>query len=157
MMGNCSSAPASTAITFDAKSVLLRISSVARLYITGSSSRRYRRASTLSGPGEPLVLRAEVEREFARIEALVSGLVTAPRWLPVAGAPRDGTPVLLRVREVLAREDLALWQGLVFVGRWRAGTDGWSFAAPVGVGGFPDEGIAGWMHVPGDQAAPLQV
>lgn len=47
--------------------VMQRIPTVARLYYTGLPPRRYRRASTISGPGEPLVHRSHVEREFHRI------------------------------------------------------------------------------------------
>lgn len=53
----------------DIQAVLLRIPTVARLYYTGLPSRRYRRASTQSGPGEPLVHRSHVERELKRIVA----------------------------------------------------------------------------------------
>lgn len=53
----------------DVQAVMLRIPTVARLYSTGLPSRRYRRASTQSGPGEPLVQRSEVERELNRLRA----------------------------------------------------------------------------------------
>lgn len=47
--------------------VMQRIPTVARLYYTGLPPRRYRRASTMSGPGDPLVHRSHVERELHRI------------------------------------------------------------------------------------------
>lgn len=53
----------------DVQEVMLRIPTVARLYYTGSPQRRYRRASTLDGPGEPLVHRSHVIRELNRLIA----------------------------------------------------------------------------------------
>lgn len=53
----------------DVQAVMLRIPTVARLYYTGSQKRRYRRASTLAGPGEPLVHRSHVIRELERLAA----------------------------------------------------------------------------------------
>lgn len=44
------------------------LAAVARLYYTGSSTRRYRRASTQDGPGEPLCLKS-LAIEVARREA----------------------------------------------------------------------------------------
>ncbi len=49
--------------------VMQRIPNVARLYYGGSPARRYRRASTMAGPGEPLVHRSHVERELHRLWA----------------------------------------------------------------------------------------
>lgn len=49
--------------------IMDRIPTVARLYYTGIGSRRYRRASTQNGPGEPLVHRSHVEREVLRMLA----------------------------------------------------------------------------------------
>jgi hypothetical protein len=85
-------------------------------------------------------------------------------WKPIESAPKNGTPILLRFRADLveafdptrARDgtwSLDRWSGIAFVGRHpgieKDGFDiGWSFAAPVGHGGFPDEWMAGWMHVP---------
>lgn len=53
----------------DVKTIMERIPTVARLYYTGLGSRRYKRASTQDGPGEPLVHRSHVEREIARLLA----------------------------------------------------------------------------------------
>ena len=49
--------------------IMARIPTVARLYYTGIGSRRYRRASTQTGPGEPLVHRSHVERELQILQA----------------------------------------------------------------------------------------
>jgi hypothetical protein len=59
---------------FDIDEVMARIPTVARLYYTGLGSRRYRRASTQNGPGEPLVHRSHVERELRQLRALLSTL-----------------------------------------------------------------------------------
>ena len=53
----------------DVQEVMLRIPTVARLYYTGSPKRRYRRASVMDGPGEPLVHRSHVIRELKRLSA----------------------------------------------------------------------------------------
>jgi hypothetical protein len=41
-----------------------RLPTVARIYYTGIGARRYKRASTRSGPGEPLVFKDLAEREL---------------------------------------------------------------------------------------------
>lgn len=86
---------------------------------------------------------AAIERDRAEREA----------WLPIETAPRDGTPVLLLLKNPLPvknRPDLDRWHGIPFVGRKPALSDypHWNFAAPVGQGGFPDEWIAGWQPLP---------
>ncbi len=48
---------------------MLRVPTVARLYYTGSPARRYKRASTQDGHGEPLVHRSHLERELRRLYA----------------------------------------------------------------------------------------
>ncbi len=48
----------------DVEAIMTKIPTVARLYYTGIGARRYRRASTMNGPGEPLVHRSHVEREL---------------------------------------------------------------------------------------------
>lgn len=53
----------------DVQAEMLRIPTVARLYYTGSTTRRYRRASVQNGPGEPLVHRSHVIRELERLVA----------------------------------------------------------------------------------------
>lgn len=54
--------------------IMERIPTVARLYCTGIPPRRYRRASVMNGPGEPLVHRSHVERELTRLLASHCGV-----------------------------------------------------------------------------------
>lgn len=56
---------------------------------------------------------------------------------PMAVAPKDGTPVLLKFKDDLS-EYHKVWEGMFFVGRSRGDIMEWGFAAPVGMGGFPD-------------------
>lgn len=78
-------------------------------------------------------------------------------WRPISEAPKDGTSVLLKLKDDLSdfgMRDPEYWNGLQFVGRSATGDHdlcGWSFAAPVGHGGFPDKWMDGWMPLP---AAP---
>lgn len=64
-------------------------------------------------------------------------------WLPMDTAPKDGTPVLLKFNSDL-NENGRKYENLVFIGRNRGDIMDWGFAAPVGVGGFPDEWLEGW-------------
>lgn len=69
-------------------------------------------------------------------------------WRDIASAPRDGTRVLVILKDpipVQGRADLRNWDGRPFVARHMGGVSEWCFAAPVGQGGFPDEWMAGWM------------
>lgn len=59
--------PVAEALSVGKAEIMQRIPSVARLYVTGLGARRYRRASTQTGPGEPLVHRSHVEREIHRL------------------------------------------------------------------------------------------
>ncbi|WP_186167286.1 hypothetical protein [Burkholderia gladioli] len=56
-----------------------KLPTVARLYYTGIGARRYRRASTRSGPGEPLcfvsVAESWLERERAKAKNLADAAV----------------------------------------------------------------------------------
>lgn len=92
-----------------------------------------------NSPAEILALIAQVRAEVAGQE-----------WRSMASAPKDGTPVLLKVKNALPKKDDAL-AGVQFVGRNVLGKDsydyGWSFAAPVGYGGIPDEWLDGWCHL----------
>jgi hypothetical protein len=61
----------------------------------------------------------------------------------------DKSPILLRLKNPIPREDMRRFDGLTFVGRHpgveKDGFDmGWYFAAPVGMGGFPDDWFVGW-------------
>lgn len=62
---------------------------------------------------------------------------------PITIAPKDGTPVLLKIKP-----DQGSFSNLVFVGRNRNDSAEWCFAAPVGCGGIPDSWLKGWMPLP---------
>ena len=75
---------------------------------------------------------------------------------PMSEAPRDGTPVLVKVKD-----DLSPWgiepghfggtdrfAGLIAVMRNRGDLMDWCFAAPVGQGGFSDQWLDGWWPLP---------
>jgi hypothetical protein len=85
-------------------------------------------------------------------DAIATALREQETWWPIDDpehpAPRDGTPILVRLKDPIpnARDDLRRWDGASFVARNR--DDLWCFAAPVGQGGFPDEWIAGWRSLP---------
>lgn len=74
-------------------------------------------------------------------------------WWSMETAPKDGSPLLLLLRDDLPGADLKRWRGLRFVGSHTGvepdGFDiGWAFAAPVGMGGFPDAWFVGWHPLP---------
>lgn len=76
-------------------------------------------------------------------------------WQDISTAPKDGSRVLLLLKNLLPveRDDLDRWHGIPFVGRHPGicedGLDiGWNFAAPVGHGGFPDDWFEGWQPIP---------
>jgi hypothetical protein len=88
-------------------------------------------------------------------------------WQPISTAPKDGTTIwgifhaeiYPRIRP--SRTDLEVWNGkqvpLRHPGIFEDPNDkpfdvGWSIAAPVGAGGFPDEWIAGWQPLPAPPA-----
>ena len=89
-------------------------------------------------------------------------LAAAPDpWQPIETAPKDGTPILAVLRDLVAmfprRPDLARWSGKYLPLRHNGIADdgfdiGWEVSAPVGHGGFPDEWIAGWMPLPAPPA-----
>lgn len=100
--------------------------------------------------------------ERANVASLLEAALPASPagWRSMADAAKDGTPVMLKVRDSLpGRPDMDGFLGVRFVGRNygallpRAGRDeepydpGWNFAAPVGVGGFPDEWLEGWRPI----------
>lgn len=84
-----------------------------------------------------------------------------PEWQDIASAPRDGTPLLARLKNPIPREgrpDLRSWDGVCAVFRHHGvasdGFDpGWSVAAPVGNGGFPDDWFDGWRPLPAPPAS----
>lgn len=69
-------------------------------------------------------------------------------WLPIESAPKDGTHVLLRVRDRLSVNSTELYQGLQFVGHNNGDSMLWKFAGNVGVGGIPDSWLSGWQPLP---------
>lgn len=84
-----------------------------------------------------------------------------PGWRPMATADKGTrTPVLLKLLNPIPekdRPDLRQWDGMIFVGKHPGifkhddGSDfdiGWGFAAPVGMGGFPDDWMVGWQPLP---------
>ncbi len=77
-------------------------------------------------------------------------------WRPITKDQKNGHAVLLKFKddiEVPGRPDVKQWNGIIFVGRNKLCDDGydmnWNFAAPVGMGGFPDEWLEGWLPLPG--------
>ena len=72
---------------------------------------------------------------------------------PIGTAAKDGTPILAKIKDTLDCKDMERWEGLYIVirhiGITKDGFDvGWSMAAPVGQGGFPDEWFDGWTPLP---------
>ncbi|MTH95918.1 hypothetical protein [Roseibium sp. RKSG952] len=83
-------------------------------------------------------------------------IVTQPPLRDILDAPKDRTVIWAVIRipkeELEARPNLEQWDGvqvpLRHPGVMEGGFDtGWSVAAPVGHGGFPDEWILGWVPV----------
>lgn len=84
-------------------------------------------------------------------------------WQPIETAPKDGSTIIWACfRDDIypglrpERPDLEIWNGVqvplrhpgVYERDGRTWDHGWSVAAPVGNGGFPDEWIAGWTPLP---------
>lgn len=85
-------------------------------------------------------------------------------WQPIETAKKDRTVIWAVLRNDLypqmhpGRENLERWNGVQVPLRHPGLADdgfdvGWSVAAPVGHGGFPDNWIAGWMPLP---TSPIQ-
>lgn len=119
---------------------------------------------------------AAKDAEIARLNALVERLKAAKGWeavcdsyadenqrlsdqvegKPIAAAPKDGSRILVRLKNPLpvqGRDDLEYWHGVPFVARHPGVSEdgfdiGWGFAAPVGQGGFPDDWIECWWPLP---------
>lgn len=70
----------------DVETIMKRVPTVARLYVTGLGTRRYRRASTRNGPGDALVHRSHAERE---IRQLAIDLHAAVRTIARANVQED--------------------------------------------------------------------
>jgi hypothetical protein len=94
-------------------------------------------------------------RAIRVIEALRAACPAGASMRPISEAKKDGSRILVLLKDPLPgmRDDLQRWYGVPFVARHHGlakdGFDiGWSFAAPVGHGGFPDEWIAGWWPLP---------
>ena len=70
-------------------------------------------------------------------------------WRSMKTAPYR-TAVLLLFKNPIpnSRADLRRFDGLQFVGKIGSDIEGWGFAAPVGMGGFPDEWFVGWQPLP---------
>lgn len=79
---------------------------------------------------------------LATIEPLLDA-ADEREWRPIESAPKDGTPVQLLFKPELP-ERAENFAGLQFVGAWHGEFSMWGFAAPVGMGGFPDDWLAGW-------------
>lgn len=99
----------------------------------------------------PNALTAAEERA-AETLALLNAEIAKHQWKPIEEAPKDGTIIWAKFRNDIYqticpdRKDLERWNGvqvpLKFDGMY------WGVAAPVGMGGFPDEWIEGWVNTP---------
>ena len=111
------------------------------------------------------IVAASAEDEFtaALVEAwpALSRLLreAAEGWRPISEAKKDGTIIWAKLRDDIypvlkpSRDDLLRWNGvqipLRHPGVAEDGFDiGWGVAAPVGVGGFPDEWVEGFRPLP---------
>lgn len=61
-------------------------------------------------------------------------------WIPMSKAPKDGSSILLKTNSKASSG----YKNIQFIGRYTDDCMEWGFAAPVGVGGFPDEWFDGW-------------
>lgn len=74
-------------------------------------------------------------------------------WQPIRTAPKTGESVLVQVRRSVELPiNMEGWGRLQFVACNRGDSSEWCFAAPVGMGGFPDAWLWGWMPLPSDIA-----
>jgi len=80
-------------------------------------------------------------------EAWDAAITSTKVWQPMADAPRDDTPVLLKFKDDLANYNLGgTWEGLAFAGK-RNSSVGWSFATLNGYGYFPTGCFEGWREI----------
>lgn len=78
---------------------------------------------------------------------------------PMKDAPKDGTPVLVKIKDDLSSYGVTpgsfggthAFCGLSAVMCNHGDIHAWRFAAPVGRGGFPDEWLDGWWPLPGKE------
>ena len=144
-----------------------------RLYQRQVNSRAYELRLAELGESDPASdewKSASMAATMAEVEfgsALLRNYSTISRVLreaaeglrPISEAKKDGTIIWAKMRDDIypvlqpEREDLARWNGvqvpLRHPGLAEDGFDiGWSIAAPVGNGGFPDEWIEGWRRLP---------
>ncbi len=88
------------------------------------------------------------------------------KLLPITDEIKNGEPVLMKFRSDIraefypdgGRNDLKRYEGIWAVLRRRSPDeyDDWGFAAPVGVGGFPDDWFDGWLPLPSVGGAPIE-
>jgi hypothetical protein len=96
--------------------------------------------------------------------ALARGDLAQP-WRPICEAIKGGPAIWARLHADLSvrtgRPDLNIWDGVQVPLRHpgtykdeagRVWDHGWNVAAPVGHGGFPDDWIAGWVPLRGQEA-----
>lgn len=105
---------------------------------------------------EYVSLGIQVNNALSRAEAALDE-GSGGGWRDMADAPRR-RPVLLKMRADLqaftGRADLERWEGRYVVCSWQGQVSGWGIAAPVGVGGFPDEWFVGWREVEPEAPPP---
>ena len=89
-------------------------------------------------------------------DVLIAKIPEIEPWRPISRAPRDGTPIWALMRDDISaihRPDMVGWDGIQIPLRHgglvpqgdRTVDLGWTVAAPLGYGGFPDRIIAGWV------------
>lgn len=106
--------------------------------------------------GKLSTLKDQVEAAIKTVNEDANG------WRDISDAKKDGETIIWAVfrndiAEQEKRPDLERWHG-VQVPLTHPGVDddgfgiGWTLAAPIGQGSFPDEWIAGWRPMPSYRA-----